>query len=171
MKKLFEMGDSWRVAFKRTMWISVVVFEILGIVVSVWVKNNFIKEDAFLVLAIILVTFLNETIHSLWACAAYMFEDIARNREASERIAQLLEIQEKRLSGEESEEVPALARVPSVSSVSSVSSSGNSRILSVSERIAKNENGESAPAQWECRECGTMNPMTASFCKDCGKYK
>lgn len=24
---------------------------------------------------------------------------------------------------------------------------------------------------WECEECGTLNPSTQGFCKDCGKYR
>ena len=24
---------------------------------------------------------------------------------------------------------------------------------------------------WTCKNCGTQNSSTASFCKDCGKYK
>ena len=51
-------------------------------------------------------------------------------------------------------------------------SDGNEKkTLSMTQQMAVNHNSENAPKEWECPECGRMNPMTASFCKDCGRYK
>lgn len=174
MKIDLGMGDSWRVTFKRSMWVSVVLFEIAAIVLSIWFSNiaaawHWVSGDGkavFVVIGIIIGTILNEMVHALWACAAYMFEDIARNRAASERIAELLEIQENRLSGEEPGKASAVANRVAVKQTSN-----SGRIRSVSERIAQNDKSDNAPAEWACPECGRLNPMTASFCKDCGRYK
>ncbi len=169
-----DLGDGWRVTFKRSMWGSVVLFEIAAIVLSISFSDGVaarfgVSEDGkvvFVVIGIIIGTILNEMVHALWACAAYMFEDIARNREASERIAELLEIQENRLSGEESVESPAVVNIPAVKQTSDAD-----RIRSVSERIAQNDKADSAPAEWECPKCGRINPMSVSYCKHCGRYK
>lgn len=174
MKIDLGMGDSWRVTFKRSMWVSVIVFEIVAIILTVWLSKLMVQWEwipsdggsVIVVIGLIVGTILNETIHALWACAAYMFEDIARNRAANERIAELLEIQEKRISGESDKESPAVVNRPAVKQTS-----GAGRIRSVSERIAQNDKPNSAPAEWECPECGRINPMTSSFCKDCGRYK
>ncbi len=196
-----DLGDGWRVTFKRSMWGSVVLFEIAAIVLSISFSDGVaarfgVSEDGkvvFVVIGIIIGTILNEMVHALWACAAYMFEDIARNREASERIAELLEIQENRLSGEESVESPAAAseriaelleiqenrlsgedsvESPAVVNIPAVKQTSDAdRIRSVSERIAQNDKADSAPAEWECPKCGRINPMSVSYCKHCGRYK
>lgn len=174
MKIDLGMGDSWRVTFKRSMWVSVIVFEIVAIILTVWLSKLMVQWEwipsdggsVIVVIGLIVGTIMNETIHALWACAAYMFEDIARNRAANERIAELLEIQEKRISGEADNESSDVVNRPAVKQTSDTS-----RIRSVSERIAQNDKSNSAPAEWECPECGRINPLTASFCKDCGRYK
>ena len=174
MKIDWGMGDSWRVTFKRSMWVSVIVFEIVAIILTVWLSKKMVQwgwipsdgGSVIVVIGLIVGTIMNETIHALWACAAYMFEDIARNRAANERIAELLEMQENRISGEETGNAPAKVNIPSVKQTSD-----SGRIRSVSERIAQNGKNNSAPAEWECPECGRINPTTTSFCKDCGHYK
>lgn len=168
------MGDSWRVTFKRSMWVSIIVFEIVAIILTVWLSKKMVQWEwipsdggsVIIVIGLIVGTILNETIHALWACAAYMFEDIARTRAANERIAELFEIQEKRISGESDKESPAVVNRPAVKQTSDAG-----RIRSVSERIAQNGKNDNTPAEWECPECGRINPMTSSFCKDCGRYK
>lgn len=35
---------------------------------------------------------------------------------------------------------------------------------------AKNATGSAADA-WTCKHCGTRNPKTSLFCRDCGEYK
>lgn len=35
---------------------------------------------------------------------------------------------------------------------------------------AKSSTG-SAAEQWTCKHCGTRNPKTSLFCRDCGEYK
>lgn len=40
MKKLdLSMGETWRAIFKRTMWVSVVIFEIVMIILANWLSN------------------------------------------------------------------------------------------------------------------------------------
>lgn len=168
MKKIdLGMGDTWRTVFKRTMWFSVVIFEIVMIILSNLLSNLGVtlrlvterQSTVVLVIGIILGTVLNECFHSLWACLAYMFDDIARNRASNERILELLE---KQYSPEDDSQVAAS---------SGYSDNSEKKILSVTQRIAVNHNSENTPKEWECPECGRMNPMTASFCKDCGRYK
>ena len=168
MKKIdLGMGDTWRTVFKRTMWFSVVIFEIVMIILSNLLSNLTVmlrlvterQSTVVLVIGIILGTVLNECFHSLWACLAYMFDDIARNRASNEYILELLE---KQYSPEDDSQVAA---------PSGYSDGSEKKILSVTQRIAVNQNSENTPKEWECPECGRMNPMTASFCKDCGRYK
>ena len=169
MKKLdLSMGETWRAIFKRTIWVSVVIFEIVMIILANWLSNimvlwRWITEDqsaVVLVGGIILGTILNEGIHSLWACLSYMFEDIAESRASNSQILELLKKQNF------SEEDETVITAPTV-----YSDDKGSKIRSVSQRITENESSKNVPSQWECPECGRMNPMTASFCKDCGHYK
>ncbi|MGN1423674.1 MAG: hypothetical protein ACI4XA_09880 [Oscillospiraceae bacterium] len=170
----WDMGEGWRSAFKRSMWISVVVFEVVSILLSIQISdllaafNPSYRESkaVFIVLGIIFGTIINEMFHALWGCIAYMFDDLARSRAANERIAELLEIQEKRISEKEAENAPKDTYIGV-----SRQSKEKGRILSVSERIARNEKEGSAPAGWNCPECGRLNPITAAMCKDCGHYK
>lgn len=196
MKKFdLGMGDHWRTFFKRMMWFSVVIFEIGVIILSIllsqgggkseesrlateeniWMHQGAVVKDVeseesgvvtegertgVLVIGIIIGTVLNECFHSLWACLVYMFDDIARNRVSNERILELLEKQYSR----------------QVVASSGYSDGSEKKILSVTQRIAVNHNPESAPKElecpeWKCPECGRMNPIIASFCKDCGHYK
>ena len=174
MNLKFDMGEGWRSAFKRSMWISVVFFEIGSIFLSIQISDLFVAsrlidrdtKAVIIVLGIIIGTILNEMFHALWGCIAYMFDDLARSRAANERIAELLEIQEKRIAEQEKEHAPKDTYI-----AVSRHTNGSERILSVSERIAQNEKEGSAPAVWNCPECGRSNPITAAICKDCGHYK
>lgn len=167
MKKIdLGMGDTWRTVFKRTMWFSVVIFEIVMIILSNLLSNLTVmlrlvterESTVVLVIGIILGTVLNECFHSLWACLAYMFDDIARNRASNERILELLE---KQYPYDDDNQVAAL---------SGYSDGSEKKIQSAAQRIV-NHSAENAPKEWECTECGCINPTTASFCKDCGHYK
>ncbi|MDY4587627.1 MAG: zinc ribbon domain-containing protein [Oscillospiraceae bacterium] len=168
MKDRFYMGDSWRSTFKNTMWVSVVVFEVLLIILLVSfsrdIAYNWFHEprlrSVIIVVGIIVLTLLNEIIHSAWACIAYMFEDIARGRKANEEMLELLkqQNQEKTENAEEQNKPIVYA----------VSTGENKKVYRpVSERVKE----PSVSDKWECPECGFMNPMASAFCKDCGHYK
>ncbi|MGN0651128.1 MAG: hypothetical protein ACI4KM_11875 [Oscillospiraceae bacterium] len=186
MSDKFGFGDSWRVTFRRSMWVSFIVFEIVTIILSSWLSDiavnlDLMKSDESFVIVIIGIiagTVLNEAVHSLWACTAYMFEDIARTRKVNEQIMELLEQQNNQQSYEKSgikDDAPvgtlSLHKdTPSPAKRTSSSNASIERMRLISERTAENQSREHQKL-WVCPECGTANPTTSSFCKDCGHYK
>ena len=161
MKDIFNFGDTWRVTFKRSMWVSLVIFEILAFILSSWLGDIAVmfglatpdSSSVIVVIGVIAGTMLNEAVHSLWACAAYMFEDIAQTRKLNEYIAELLEQQEKQRTDEkfrivdDDDDEPVervLSRHNDTPSYAKQSSSKSSayieRMRLISERMSENQN-------------------------------
>lgn len=168
MKDRFYMGDSWRATFKNTMWVSVVLFEALLIFLVVisgdGMSRTFFHTTEYspviIVIGIILVTLLNEIIHSAWACIAYMFEDIARGRKANEEMLELLKQQNQdKTENAEGQNKPVF--------YAAIAGEEQKVYRPISERAKE----PSVSDKWRCPECGCMNLMSSAFCKDCGHYK
>lgn len=170
MKYESTTGATWRNIFRKMLWVSVVCFEIIGIIIGLSLGNDLsaklnIPSDSgmvVIILIIITVTVMNSAIHSIWGCVAYMFDDIAANRAATIAILERLEQME---NGEKTGSV-----TNHTSSNNSTTQSYHKTPRPLSERMAQQK--PAAPQEtWVCRECGRINPSIANFCKDCGKYK
>ena len=168
MRKI-EMGDSWRSTFKNTMWVSVVIFEVVMIIFVVTFSVPLARsmfhdvgaQPVVIVLGIILVTLLNEIIHSAWACIAYMFDDIARSRRANEELLEYV----MKLNGDEKEKEQGLLGTLISALRTDNGEEPQKRIRPIEERSSV------AAERWACKKCGCINSVTSSFCKDCGEYK
>lgn len=176
MKFELNWGDSWRATFKKLLWFSVIVFEGATILLSILISNllGFFKffsdsdsQTLLIVIFIVVGTAFNFIVHSLWGCLAYMFEDIARTRAVTCALAEYTIEKDKLLHPEV---VDALdGKATPKSTLKSNSAAEKKVYRSVADRSASDN--KKPQETWECPECGTLNPTTSTFCKDCGNYK